>query len=221
MGCHYLKDCVKFRAMAMALKRKLTSFYERLLQKHGKQGWWPLLSIGYHKGDYSIPRNAKEAYEICVGAILTQNTSWKNVEKALIKMDEVGLLDKKAILNASNEEIENAIRATGYYRQKARKLKEFTTFLQNNRGELTRDSLLGVWGIGEETADSIMLYAYKKAEFVVDSYTRRIMGEREGMFNSKMSYSSIKKLIEENLDKDYRLFQEYHALIVAEGKEQR
>ncbi len=189
--------------------------YKKLLKKHGKQGWWPIIKNNksqYHPGNYEYPRNESEKFEISIGAILTQNTTWKNAEKALIRLKKNKKLSPKAIIN---EDIKELIRPAGYYNQKEKKLKIFSKYYLEKKGrEPTREELLGLWGIGYETADSILLYAYKKPIFVVDAYTKRI-------FSLKEDYETIRKKIESNLPSDYRIYQEFHALIVEEGKKSR
>jgi len=151
----------------------LLAMYEALLSVYGPQGWWPLLGYegsnptktgrltGYHVGLYDFPRTPRERVEICVGAILTQNTAWANVEKALVGLEAAGLLLPESILEAGDTEISEAIRPSGYFNVKARKLRELALFLVA-KGERTptRSELLSLWGIGPETADSILLYAY-------------------------------------------------------------
>ncbi|MFW6383300.1 MAG: endonuclease III domain-containing protein [Nanoarchaeota archaeon] len=203
--------------------------YCELLQKHGPQGWWPLMDVkgcnptktgssrGYHPGDYSYPKNEKQRFEICLGAILTQNTSWTNVEKALYNLYEINCIDPKKILKIDDEKLKKAIRSAGYFNQKAKKLKIFADFFIKLNNVPTREKLISLWGIGPETADSILLYAHKKPFFVVDAYTRRIFS-RLGVIDANDNYENIRKLFEDSLPRDYKVYQEYHALIVEEGK---
>ena len=207
---------------------KIQSFYENLLKEYGHQGWWPLLCCkgcnptktgsvkGYHPKDYSYPKTDNQRFEICIGSILTQNTSWVNVEKALINLKRLKSISAKAILGLGSDDLREAIKPAGYYNQKARKLKEFAKFYLLLKGKTPlREELLSVWGIGPETADSILLYGYKIPSFVIDAYTKRIfsnLGFKED------SYDSLKELFEKNLKKDYRVYQEYHALIVEHAK---
>ncbi|MCX6818619.1 MAG: endonuclease [Candidatus Aenigmarchaeota archaeon] len=173
--------------------------YNKLLKEFGKQHWWPSIT--------------KSKFEICVGAILTQNTNWQNVEKAIDNLIKNRMLTKEAIKNANISRLSALIRSSGYYKQKARKLKIFAGF----DGEITRENLLSLWGIGPETADSMLLYAYNKPYFVVDAYTKRIF-ERLGMLNGNEDYEEIRKLFEKNLPKDVKIYKEFHALIVELGK---
>lgn len=196
---------------------KIAEKYEELLKLYGARGWWPLLDLSgrYHPGDYSYPKNQKQVFEICVGAILTQNTAWKNVEKALL--NSRNYLDPKKILNLSQAKLAKLINSAGYFNQKAKKLRFFTEFFIDLDGKApTREELLGIWGIGPETADSILLYAYKVPTFVVDAYTKRVFPEFKDL-----SYDAIKACFEEYLVSDYTLYQEYHALIVEHAKRSR
>ncbi len=166
--------------------------------------------------------------EVIVGAILTQNTSWTNVEPAINNLREERLLTVKALAQVPTRRLARLIRASGYFRQKARKLKEFVRFLRvQHHGSLTkmfqletellREQLLAVHGIGPETADSILLYAGNHPVFVVDAYTRRIL-QRHGLARGNESYEDIRGLFEKSLPANGQLFNEYHALIVHTGK---
>lgn len=204
--------------------------YDWMLKSYGPQGWWPLLSCkgtnptktgsikGYHSGDYSHPKNNNQRFEICIGAILTQNTSWPQVEKALLNLKGLKALTPQAIKKLNLEKLKQAIKPSGYFNQKARKIKEFTDFYLSLENRVpTRDELLNVWGIGPETADSILLYAFNVPEFVVDAYTRRVFANL-GFIDQKAKYNEIKKLFENNLPKNLKIYQEYHALIVEHAK---
>ncbi|MFP4424032.1 MAG: endonuclease III domain-containing protein [Candidatus Woesearchaeota archaeon] len=200
------------------------AFYKSLLEKYGLQGWWPLLEVdgcnptktgscrGYHPGDYSYPKNLRQRFEICIGSILTQNVGWINVEKALLNLSELKSIEAKELLLLSDEKLKEAIKPAGYYNQKAKKLRIFAEFFEQKRGKPTREELLSLWGIGEETADSMLLYAYSEPTFVVDTYTRRIFDMKQE------SYGQVKEFFERNLPKDYRVYQEYHALLVEHAK---
>ena len=188
------------------------AIYEALLAHFGHRNWWP--------GD--------EPFEIVVGAILTQNTAWKNVEKAIAALKERGLLDPKRMLETPTDELAALIRPSGYFNQKAKKLKAFLNFLfERHRGRLDelfeldvedmREQLLGVWGIGKETADSIILYAANKLTFVIDAYTKRIL-VRKGIVDADATYDEMKELFERNLPADVGLYNDYHAQLVALGK---
>ena len=215
---------------------KILTIYKILLKTYKNQGWWPLLKLhsfknkgtnptktgsvnGYHPDDYSYPKDRKQQYEICVGAILTQNTSWPQVEKALINLNGIKAIDPKAIYDMDIELLKQLIRPAGYFNQKAIYLKEFTEFFLDlkQKDVPTRKQLLEIKGIGDETADSIMLYAFSKPEFVIDAYTKRILLHL-GLISEKSSYMEIKALFEDNFPKDHKLYQEYHALIVEHAK---
>ena len=203
------------------------------MKSYGPQGWWPLLDVkgtnptktgsiqGYHPGDYSYPKDDRQKFEICIGAILTQNTSWPNVEKALLNLDKIDAIDPKRIMKLDDKTITEAIRPAGYFNQKAKKLRIFSEYYLNLRGRTpARDDLLDVWGIGPETADSILLYAYKEPQFVVDTYTRRIL-KSIGIIDDKSSYDDIKTLFEREIEKKYEIYQEFHALLVEHAKHMR
>jgi endonuclease-3 related protein len=163
----------------------------------------------------------KHAFEVCVGAILTQNTAWKNVEKALANLSQAarGKLDAQFVLSCGN--LEELIWPAGYYNQKAKKLRIFSDWRMNNRHlqkispTALRLQLTALWGIGPETADSMLLYAFGKLVFVVDAYTRRLCKECGVAFET---YDEYREFFEAQLPKSVKLFNEYHALIVAWGK---
>ena len=208
--------------------QKLNSIYNKLFSHFGPQNWWPVTKEGelipkYHK---IINLTEKQKLEIVFGAILTQNTSWKNVEKAMANLNKNNLIDIKKILKIKNEKLAQIIKSSGYHNQKAKKLKNFCDFvLKNYNGKLRllfkngigrlRSELLSINGIGPETADSIILYAAKKPIFVIDAYTKRIFG-RIG-FRQK-SYDEFQELFMGSLPHSERLFNECHALLVELGK---
>ncbi len=207
--------------------------YLPLLRAHGRQGWWPLLSYagtdpaasgrltGYHPGNYDFPRSQAEQFEICTGAILTQNTSWKNVEKALPPLEQNRVLNPRSMLAMEPGRLAELIRPAGYFNIKARKLQEFSRFYLKLQGRTpTREELLAVWGVGAETADSILLYAYRRVEMVVDAYTRRLLLKR-GLISDKAGYQEIKQFCQRGLPRHLDVYQEFHALIVEEGKKTR
>ncbi|MFO7821454.1 MAG: endonuclease III domain-containing protein [Lentisphaeria bacterium] len=208
----------------------LKTIYHKLLHEYGPQGWWPLISLnrinptkngavqGYHPADYSFPRNDFERFEICIGAILTQNTAWPNVEQALINLAGHEALIPQSLLGLPEATLRRAIRPSGYYNVKARKLREFSRFYLSLNGAVpTRNELLQVWGIGPETADSMRLYAYKQIEMVVDAYTRRIFTHL-GLVSDDRSYEQLKAFCIEHLPSDLIVYQEFHALIVEHAK---
>ena len=208
----------------------LHRFFLSLLDAYGPQGWWPLLEhagvnptktgsiTGYHPGDYACPHNEAERFEICAGAILTQNTAWPNVEKALRALAAAAALNPEAILRLAEPELAALIRPSGYHNTKARKLKELALFFQNFQGRTpARSDLLAVWGIGAETADSIRLYAYGQLEMVADTYTRRVF-ERLGFAPAQASYDELKNYSVAHLPLEPIVYQEFHALIVEHAK---
>src|SRR3989338_2684413 len=208
----------------------LYSMYNILLKEYGMQGWWPLLAhqgvnptktgsiTGYHPGDYSFPKNEQQRFEICIGAILTQNTSWVQAEKALNALHQRQALTVEGMATLSLQRLKTAVKPAGYFNQKAKKIQEFVAFYTHLGGRTpSRDDLLSVWGIGPETADSILLYAYHVPSFVVDAYTRRILSHL-GLIEETASYDDIKAMLEQALQQDVRIYQEYHALLVEHAK---
>lgn len=208
--------------------QRLKLIYDLLFFSFGPQHWWPVTKEGeavpkYHK---SSNLTEKQKLEICFGAILTQNTSWKNVEKAIVNLNKNNLIDIEKILKIKNKRLAEIIKPSGYYNQKAKRLKSFCKFLiKNHNGSLKkifendiktlRKELLSINGIGPETADSIILYAAKKPVFVVDAYTKRILN-RIGY--KERTYDELQRLFMESLPNSEKLFNEYHALLVELGK---
>lgn len=191
---------------------KFEKLYDVLLARFGPQHWWP----------------AETPFEVCVGAILTQNTAWVNVEKAIAVLNKKKLLCPRALRGVRHDSLGRAIRSSGYYNQKAKRLKLFAGWFGDSmrdsfgsaKGIPTpelRDRLLAISGIGPETADSMLLYAFGRASFVVDAYTCRVV-ERHGLIHEGVSYREVKELFESNLKKSVRLYREYHALLVQLGK---
>jgi endonuclease III related protein len=190
----------------------LDEYFNSLFTSFGPQHWWP----------------GKTPFEVIVGAILTQNTSWNNVELAINNLRQARLLAPRAIEGAPLAEIEQKIRPSGYFRQKARKLKAFSAFLQHEyRGSLRRmfkeptlllrEKLLAVFGIGPETADSILLYAGGHPVFVVDAYAKRILS-RHGWIAEDAAYEEVRWTFERRFPGEAKLYNEFHALIVHVGK---
>ena len=191
----------------------LRDYYEALFTAFGPQHWWP----------------GRTSFEIIVGAILTQNTSWSNVELAIRSLRRNKLLTPGAIEAVPLRRLATLIRSSGYFRQKAKKLKAFVSFLRaehqgslvkmfRSPSEILRQQLLGVHGIGPETADSILLYAGRHPVFVVDAYARRML-ERHRLAAPKHSYEELRQFFERNLPADVPLYNEFHALIVRTGKD--
>jgi endonuclease III related protein len=190
----------------------LPRYFEALYQAHGKQHWWP----------------GRTHFEVIVGAVLVQNTNWVNAARAIANLRQAKLLTPSAMGKVPQPKLARLVRSSGYFRQKARKLKAFVAFLQKEHcGSLSamfrtptpklREQLLNVHGIGPETADSILLYAGNHPVFVVDAYTRRIL-QRHGLATGKESYEETRGLFEKSLPNDPQLFNEFHALIVHTGK---
>lgn len=209
---------------------QVMDIYEKLFSLYGSQGWWPLMehhgdnptktgSIkGYHPENYDLPKNDNQRFEIMLGAILTQNTAWTSAEKALFNLHELGAINPEKMINMDLDDLKEAIRCAGFLNQKSVYIKEITKFFIELDGDIpTRKEILTVKGVGDETADSILLYAYKKPEFVVDAYTKRIFYHL-GIIEDKASYRDVKELFESNLPRDVPIFQEYHALIVEHAK---
>lgn len=187
--------------------------YDRLFAAYGPQQWW----------------SAQTPFEVMIGAVLVQNTSWLNVKKAIDNLRRSDLLEPHALYRTSPEELEELIRPAGYYRVKAKRLRNLLAFLvecydgsleamfATELSEL-REKLLAVSGIGPETADSILLYAGGLPTFVVDTYTHRVLA-RHGWIGFDADYYELKDHFESSLPQDPRIFNEYHALLVQVGKE--
>jgi endonuclease-3 related protein len=191
----------------------LREIYSLLFERFGRQHWWP----------------GETRFEIIVGAILTQNTNWGNVEKAIANLKAANLLAPERLHRVDISELAVLIRPAGYYNVKTRRLKSFIEWLfANYDGDLAlldgigterlREELLGVKGIGRETADSILLYALGRGIFVVDAYTARA-AIRHGLIEPEADYEQLRELFESNLPREAGLFNEYHALLVRVGKE--
>lgn len=195
------------------ISETVTEIYQLLIEHFGPQHWWP----------------GETQFEIMVGAILTQNTNWQNVEKAIANLKASNLLDPESLHNMGIKELAELIRPAGYYNIKARRLKNFVSWLFDNyEGSLAelenvdtdrlRGELLGIKGIGRETADSILLYAFNRESFVIDAYTARV-AIRHGLIEPEADYEQLRELFQSNLPGDVQLFNEYHALLVRVGKE--
>jgi len=197
--------------------KTLKKYYSK---KHSR-GWiqtngsiWPILH------NFDPPQ-----FEIVVGALLTQNTAWVNVEKALKNLAEAGVISSDGIANIRISKLEQLIRPSGFYRQKAKRLKALSKFIENHENfynSVTREELLSINGIGRETTDSILNYACSKSVFVVDAYTRRIFS-RLGIISGEEDYDEIRQMFEKSIKSgaqsaSVRAFQEFHALIVEHAK---
>ena len=195
------------------INRILRDIYRRLMERYGPQHWWP----------------AREPFEVIVGAILTQSAAWTNTEKAIANLKAAGALSPGALRQLPDEELAGLIYPCGYYNAKARKLKAFADWfgeqyddnldrLFDNDTETVRQQLLSVYGVGEETADAILLYAGNKPVFVTDAYTRRVIS-RAGLAPHRNSYAAYQTLLMGNLQNEVSLFKEFHALLVRLCKE--
>ena len=198
----------------------LLKVYEKLLKKYGKQHWWPIYNsitdkFEYFSWDYRHHKNNQQKLEVCLGAILTQGTNWKNVEKVIRSLKKKDLLDIDVLSHLSKNKLAFLIKSSGYYNQKARKIKEFIKFLNLNI-KVTRENLLKVWGIGPETADSILLYAYGIPYFVIDAYTKKFCKDLGIIMQN---YEDYRLFFENNLPRNLEIYKEFHALIVRCGKE--
>jgi endonuclease-3 related protein len=211
------------------MKLSPVTLYKKLIEEYGYQDWWPT-DNNYHKKNSSDPR-----FEIIIGAILTQNTSWSNVEKALANLKSKYMLDINKIFKINIEELRNMIRPSGFFNQKATRIKNITMHIYNNYNkdldcffnrELTdiRNELLSLNGFGQETVDSILLYAGDMQIFVVDAYTKRIC--KRLPLHTTLSYNKIQQFFEKDLSKEFfkieinQVYKEFHALIVIIAKNQ-
>lgn len=194
-------------------KKILKEMYTRLYKEFGPQRWWP----------------GETPFEVAVGAVLTQNTSWGNVEKAIENVKRKKALRANTLHRMRHKEIAKLIKPAGYFNIKTKRLKEFLNFLERKykgnmeamKGvdtDLLRKELLGVYGIGPETADSILLYALQRPVFVIDAYTRRVLLRHE-LVSEAITYGELQELFHANLPADTGLFNEYHALFVRLGKD--
>ncbi len=195
-----------------AHKKILGKIYRALYKAFGPQHWWP--------GD--------TPFEVAIGAILTQNTNWGNVEKAINNLKSHKALNAAALHRLNSKQLASLIKPAGYFNVKAKRIRSFLDFLRDRyRGSMKkmgaedmqslRPKLLDVHGIGPETADSILLYALEKPVFVIDAYTKRVLS-RHGFVSKKAAYHEMQELFHENLSMDTQMFNEFHALFVKLGK---
>ncbi|MBL5982183.1 endonuclease [Petrotoga sp. 8T1HF07.NaAc.6.1] len=189
---------------------KVYEIYKDLYDYYGPQHWWP----------------ADDWFEVTVGAILTQNTSWNNVEKSIENLKQRDLLKPEKLSKIEEDDLAQLIRSSGFYNLKSKRLKNFLEWLKKYNYDIDkiknksvtslREELLSIKGIGKETADSILLYAFEMPVFVIDAYTKR-MFSRLGLILSR-EYDEFQDFFEKNLTKDVQLYNEYHALIVKHSK---
>jgi len=212
----------------------LKKIYDFLYSNYGPQGWWPLVDLkpeinltqrghytGYHPGNYDYPKNVGQIFEIIIGTILAQNTSWVNAEKALWNLAQKNLISESKLNKLDLDELAQIIRPSGFFNQKAIKIQNMLRFLQINpipslknlEINILRQNLLAIKGVGPETADSIILYAFRKPIFVVDAYTKRLLS-RIGLIPEKSSYELIQNLFHAQISADFVVYNEFHALIV-------
>jgi endonuclease-3 related protein len=194
-------------------RQKIQQIYELLFERFGPQHWWP----------------GETRDEIIVGAILTQNTNWQNVEKAILNLKKASQMTLEKLYAIEQEQLAQLIRPAGYYNIKAKRLKAFLKWLfEQHNGSLKeiesiktdalRNELLEINGVGRETADSILLYAFQRPVFVVDAYTYRV-ATRHQLIERECDYEQLRSFFEDNLESDEKMFNEYHALLVRVGKE--
>ncbi len=195
------------------MRPPLRRYFDALLRHYGPRHWWP--------GD--------TPFEVMVGAVLAQNTAWRNAEKAIANLKALGLLDPRRLLELEPEALARAIRPAGTFNVKARRLRSLLEWFVGRHGAdperlkkvplpRLREELLGVEGVGPETADSILLYALGLPTFVVDAYTHRVLA-RHALAPEETTYDDLKELFERALPADPRLYNEFHALIVSVGKD--
>lgn len=201
------------RSLTGNMEISLYEIFRRLYARFGPQNWWP----------------GETPFEVLIGAVLVQNTSWSNVEKAIRRIREAGLRSPQSLYALKDAELEELIRPAGYFRIKARRLKNVLRFCITRYGgslermfqtplQKLREELLSINGVGPETADSILLYAGQMPTFVVDAYTHRIFS-RHGWVDFEVDYHTLKDFFESRLEPDTKLYNEYHALLVKLGKE--
>ncbi|WP_424714970.1 endonuclease III domain-containing protein [Methanobacterium sp.] len=208
-------------------ENEIKLIYSSLYNHYGPQGWWPLLSrdistkevkMVNHPLNYDLPKTRNEIYEIILGTILTQNTAWNSAEIALRNLKDLDAINPQNLLDLDSETFKQAIRSAGFLNQKSVYINEVTKFYIGLDDKIpTRKELLEVKGVGNETADSILLYAFKQPEFVVDTYTKRIFSQID-LIDYNDNYNKIKTLFETQLPRDMIIYNEYHALIVAHAK---
>jgi len=205
----------------------MLNIYNKLLEAYKEQGWWPIVNsfnkVVYNKNFKNRKKTETEKLQVCLGCILTQNTTWKNVEKSLKILNKNKLISIKKLDKILDKKLALLIKSSGYYNQKTKTIKSFIKFAKKykNLNEMfsdknIRNKLLNVKGIGPETADSMLLYAGDLPYFVIDAYTKRIV-ERLNISKEK-DYNKLQELFHKNLEKDHKLFNEYHALLVEHAK---
>lgn len=234
--------------MAVSTEAMIKKAISKMAKAYGPQGWWPVecerrtfdgpsgerQTEGYHPGQFDFPRTRQGRFEIACGAVLTQNTAWTNVQKALRGLREAGLLSPERLFSMPDATLSQVIRPAGYFNQKSKYLKSLTEWFKAVDRKLSQETasralleavrpgLLAVRGIGPETADSILLYAYRLPTFVVDAYTRRVFS-RLRLLEAHWGYERIRTFLEGALRQPtvretVEQYQEAHALIVEHAK---
>ena len=221
-GCGKLRPEEKETTVNLKMKTKIYQLYLSFIRKYGspKEFW---------KKWCKRQKTKQDREEIALGAILTQRTNWRNVEKALKNLREARALSIEKIYKISKRDIkllERLIKPSGFYKQKAKRIYQFCEFIVENYGSLERffkqdletcrEQLLKISGIGPETADNILLYAGDKPIFVIDEYTRRLVKKRK--ITDKLSYDHLQQLFQQNLAKNVKIYQDFHAMIILEGR---
>lgn len=206
---------------------KIFNIYNKLYETYGPQGWWPFMDLKeyYHKLDYSYPKDENQIFEVCLASILTQNRSFKQVVQSLNNLKNANVLNYKKIKALPIDVLKELIKPSGYSNQKSQYILNFIEFFEKLNGKIpTREELLSIKGIGEETADSMLLYGFKQPHFKVDAYTKRLL-IHNGIIDEKVKYIDIKNYFEKELQKKIKdrerlviIYQEYHALIVCHSK---
>lgn len=209
---------------------QLNRIYSIMARTYGKQGWWPIYSPAKGSSEYGLnaPGDDNDIFEIIIGAILTQNVAWVNVEKALCALKKNRLLSPKKLHKTDDSLIASCIRPAGYYNQKTIKIKNFLNWfkemgysfdeMKSMKTAVLRERLLGINGIGPETADSILLYAFNRKIFVVDAYTKRIFS-RLALTSADDTYVKVQEFFHREFKGTVKKFNEFHALIVVHGKD--
>ena len=217
----------------------LKSIYDVLFYTYGTQGWWPLICMqghpgfdlrGYHPGLYQFPETEQQRWEILCGTILTQNTTWTNAERALQSLLRLGIISPQEILTVSTKELATLIKSSGYYNQKAERIKKLAHFIISSQNTIpARDVLLKLKGVGPETADSMLLYAWHQPHFVVDAYTIRLftriglINKSQLPFDSQAKYQYVQNFIlahcNDFADNKISFYSEFHSLIVMHAKQ--
>lgn len=201
----------------------IRSLYDDLLERHGRQGWWPLWDrdagrLRYRPGEYSVP-DGRRRVEVVTGTILAQNTSWRGASRAVGNLVRAGLDRWGALAGESTQGLERLVRPARFYRQKARRLRSAAEFFGEREDRTPeRGELLDLRGVGPETADSILLYAYGVPVAVVDAYLRRVLRDRGRADVAEGTYEELRGWVEGRMPDEAPVLNELHALVVAEGK---